>query len=168
MIDDSFGLACITSQYTDLGHGVMPYIDYAWGDANIWEAYFTCDIHLNKSDIFMSLVTFCNACISVMEVTRVILFTVLCYLQDAEFASSDLWDTSSLLSSYHCWLSLKIIWKLSFLCVRVCDLNTAAFVFDSQWTMLILSFQWKLMEQFTRYALDMLNWPFPVLFLMLF
>lgn len=46
----------------------------------------------------MSLVTICSACISSMEVTRVILFTVLCYWKDVEVASSCLQDTSPLLS----------------------------------------------------------------------
>lgn len=85
----------ITSWDTDLGHGVTPYIEFACDDANIWEAYFMCDNHINKSDVFMSPVTFCNARISVMEVTRVMLFQVLCYLQDAEVASLDLYDISS-------------------------------------------------------------------------
>lgn len=95
--------ACITitSRYTDLGHGVTPYIEYACDDANIWETYFMCDNHINKSDIFMSLVTFCNAFISVIEVTRVMLFPVLCYLQDAEVASLGLCDISSTLISCH-------------------------------------------------------------------
>lgn len=59
----------ITSRFTNIGRGVMPYIEHTWGDTNIWEAYFRCENCLNKSDIFMSPVTFCSAWISMMEVT---------------------------------------------------------------------------------------------------
>lgn len=125
-------LPCMTSRCTN--SGLMPYIVHAWGDTNIWEAYFRCETCLNKSDIFMGLVTLCSA-------RRIISQCCVTSLKDAEVASQCLLDTSQL---YWLWENGETTKDALF--------NTPALVSYSQWTTLILSFQWKLMEQFTRWA----------------
>lgn len=142
-----FCLTSITTQSTSLCQGR----EYTWGDTNIWEAYFTSENHLNESNLFMSLVTFCRASISITELTRVVLWTVLCDLRVAEVASACLCDTSSLLF----YRLRSQIFDILEIAIFIWSLTLTAFFFNSQWTMLILSFQWKSMEQFTRYVLTL-------------